>query len=77
MYEGVNMSARLQEEAEMTFQLISDYIRNQTLSPFLFVVVIDELTKGLQDEVPWCILFADDVMLIDSSRGGIDNKLEL
>ena len=77
MYEGVNMSARLQEEAEMTFQLISDYIRNQTLSPFLFVVVIDELTKGLQDEVPWYILFADDVMLIDSSRGGIDNKLEL
>ncbi|KAL4194234.1 hypothetical protein AMTRI_Chr05g67600 [Amborella trichopoda] len=38
---------------------------------------MDDLTWYLQDEVPWCILFADDIVLIDETRSGINTNLEL
>jgi len=38
------------------------------LSPFLFTIVIDELRRGIQDKVPWCMLFVDDTVLINETR---------
>ena len=37
---------------------------------------MDVLTKGIQNEVPLYILFADDIVLIDASRDGLNSKLE-
>ncbi|KAG2588942.1 hypothetical protein PVAP13_5NG305343 [Panicum virgatum] len=30
-----------------------------------------------QGEIPWCMLFANDVVLVDESRAGVNRKLEL
>jgi hypothetical protein len=38
---------------------------------------MDEITNDIQKDIPWCILFADDVVLIDESIIGVDQKLEL
>ncbi|KAL4180816.1 hypothetical protein AMTRI_Chr12g268000 [Amborella trichopoda] len=38
---------------------------------------MDDLTRYLQDEVPRCMLFTDDVVLIDETRNGVNTKLEL
>ena len=38
---------------------------------------MDEITRDIQGKIPWCMLFADDVVLIDESRIGVDRKLEL
>ncbi|KAM3251539.1 hypothetical protein P3L10_005609 [Capsicum annuum] len=38
---------------------------------------MDVLTRRIQGEVPWCMLFADDVVLIDETRGGVNDKLEV
>ena len=47
------------------------------LSPYLFALVMDEITRDIQSDIPWCMLFADDVVLVDESRAGINRKLEL
>lgn len=38
------------------------------LSPYLFAFVTVELTRHIQEEVSWCMLFADNVVLIDDTR---------
>jgi hypothetical protein len=40
-------------------------------------MMMDEVTRDIQGDIPWCILFADDVVLVDESRTGVDQKLEL
>jgi hypothetical protein len=47
------------------------------LSPYLFALVMDEVTRDIQGGIAWCMLFADDVVLVDESRTGVDQKLEL
>jgi len=52
--------------------------QGSALSSFLFAILIDELTRAFQAEIPWCIiLFADDIVLVDETRAGVNAKLEL
>ena len=46
-------------------------------SPYLFALVMDEVTRDIQGDIPWCMLFADDVVLVDESQTGVNRKLEL
>lgn len=36
---------------------------------------MEELTDIIQDEIPRCMLFADDVLLIDETTEGVNQKL--
>jgi hypothetical protein len=47
------------------------------LSPYLFALVIDEVTRDIHGTIPWCMLFADDVVLVDERWEGVNRKLEL
>ena len=47
------------------------------LTPFLFVIVIDGLTRTIQDKILWCMLFVDDIVLVDETKAGVNVKLEL
>jgi hypothetical protein len=51
--------------------------QGSALSPNLFDLVMDEVTRDIQGDISWCMLFADDVVLIDDSRTGVNRKLEL
>jgi hypothetical protein len=39
--------------------------------------VIDVVTRDIQGDIPWCMLFADDVVLVDDSQMGVNRMLEL
>ena len=41
------------------------------MSPFLFAIVMDEITKSFHEEIPWCVLFAHDIVLIDETKEGL------
>jgi Reverse transcriptase (RNA-dependent DNA polymerase) len=51
--------------------------QGSVLSSYIFILVIDEITNDIQGDISWCILFSDYVVLIDESRIGVDQKLEL
>jgi hypothetical protein len=51
--------------------------QGSALNPYLFALVMDEVTRDIQGDIPWCMLFADDVVLVNESRTGVDQKLEL
>jgi hypothetical protein len=46
--------------------------QESALSPYIFTLVMNEITKDIQEDIPWCMLFADDVVLIDESRIGVN-----
>jgi hypothetical protein len=51
--------------------------QESVLSPYLFALVVDEVTGDIQGDISWCMLFVDDVVLVDESRAGVNTKLEL
>ena len=38
---------------------------------------MDEVTRDIQSEIPWCMLFTDDVVLVNESRVWVNRKLKL
>ena len=50
--------------------------QGSTLSPYLLALIMDELIAHIQAEVHWCMLFADDIVLVDELRDGVNAKLE-
>ena len=51
--------------------------QGSALNPYLFALVMDELTKHIQIEVPWCMLFVDGIVLVDETKEGVNIKLDL
>jgi len=47
------------------------------LSPYLFAIVMDKLAKCMQDDMPWHMLFANNVVLIDDIEGDDGESLEV
>lgn len=36
-----------------------------------------QLTTHIQDDISWCVLFADDIVLADKTARGVKTKLEI
>ena len=77
LYDEVVANVRTCGGITSDFSITIGLHQESALSPFLFVIVMDEFTRAIQDEIPWCMLFADDIILIDETRAGVNAKLEL
>uniref|UniRef100_A0A8I6YD54 Reverse transcriptase domain-containing protein n=1 Tax=Hordeum vulgare subsp. vulgare TaxID=112509 RepID=A0A8I6YD54_HORVV len=77
MYDNVVTSVRTSDGDTDDFPIRIGLHQGSTLSPYLFDLVMDEVTRDIQGDIPWCMLFADDVVLADDSRTGVNRKLEL
>ena len=60
------------------FQWMKGYFRLAHMHSLIFSCLslspFDEVTRDIQGEIPWCMLFADDVVLVDESRAGVNRS---
>nr|XP_026496200.1 uncharacterized protein LOC113400766 [Vanessa tameamea] len=50
--------------------------QGSALSPYLFLLIMDALTVYIQEEAPWCMLFADDIVLVGEDGLEIQSRLD-
>lgn len=77
MYEGVTTSVRTPSGETKDFPIGIGLHQGSALSPYLFNLTIDVLTRGIQKPIPYCMLFADDIVLVEESRETVNSQIEL
>ncbi|NHN21645.1 hypothetical protein G6046_11985, partial [Bacillus amyloliquefaciens] len=68
MYTKVVTCVRTQERLTKYFSISVGLHQGSALSPYLFALVMDALTGHLQEDLSWCVFFADDILLVDKTR---------
>ncbi|KAK3552176.1 hypothetical protein QTP86_005104 [Hemibagrus guttatus] len=50
--------------------------QGSALSPFLFAIVMDQLSEEVRQESPWTMMFADDIVICSENREQVEENLE-
>nr|XP_016465244.1 PREDICTED: uncharacterized protein LOC107788098 [Nicotiana tabacum] len=77
MYNGVKTRVSTMRGDLDYFLVVMGLHQGSALSPFLFALAMDVLTCYIKGEVPWCLLFTDDILLIDETRCVVNSRLEV
>ena len=76
IYEGALTSVRMYDGATKDFSITVGLHQGLTLSHYHFTLVLDVLTKHIQELAPRCMLFADDVVLLGEWREELNGRLK-
>ena len=77
MYSGAMTIVRTTIGKTNNFSIRVGLHQESALSPYLFTLVMDELARHMQDEVPRCMLFAYDIIRVAKTKVKVNAKLEL
>ena len=68
MYSGSRTAVRTAVGTTDYFSVNTGLHQGSALSPFLFIVLMDQATESIRRETPYSMMFADDVVLLSESR---------
>ena len=77
MYDGARTQVRTCVGLTEKFGVTVGLHQGSSLSPYIFDLIMDVLGQEIIAPAPWDMLFADDIVLIDTTREGVEQKLEL
>ena len=76
MYEGARTRVKSSVGLTDTIPVSVGLPQGSSLGPYLFAMIMDVLAGGIKDLSPWCMLYADDIVLCGTRREEVENKLE-
>ena len=74
MYEGARTTVRTKYGETEVFPVEVGLHQGSALSPFLFLVVIDTLTRELRNNELWELLFADDLVIMADTEEEVKER---
>lgn len=75
MYDRASTHVRSEAGVTDKFNVAVGLHQGSALSPYLFLLVMDALTSNIQEEAPWCMLFADDIVLVGENALEVQSRL--
>ena len=75
-YEGASTHVRTMCGETDVFNVKVGVHQGSVLSPYLFIMILDEISAGIPGDAPWTMLFADDLVFASSSRIEVEKTLE-
>ncbi|KAK3517219.1 hypothetical protein QTP70_001127 [Hemibagrus guttatus] len=76
MYERSRTVVRCAVGQTEEFNVEVGLHQGSALSPFLFAIVMDQLSEEVRQEFPWTMIFADDIVICSESREQVEENLE-
>ncbi|KAK3571838.1 hypothetical protein QTP86_020466 [Hemibagrus guttatus] len=76
MYERSRTVVRCAVGQTEEFNVEVGLHQGSALSPFLFAIVMDQLSDEVRQESPWTMMFADDIVICSESREQVEENLE-
>ncbi|KAK3545483.1 hypothetical protein QTP70_007728 [Hemibagrus guttatus] len=76
MYERSRTVVRCAVGQTEEFKVEVGLHQGSALSPFLFAIVMDQLSEEDRQESPWTMMFADDIVICFESREQVEENLE-
>ncbi|KAK3543381.1 hypothetical protein QTP70_018399 [Hemibagrus guttatus] len=76
MYERSRTVVRCAVGQTEEFKVEVGLHQGLALNPFLFAMVMDQLSEEVRQESPWTMMFADDIMICSESREQMEENLE-
>ncbi|KAK3516278.1 hypothetical protein QTP70_008641 [Hemibagrus guttatus] len=77
MYERSRTVVRCAVGQTEEFNVEVGLHQGSALSPFLFAIVMDQLSEEVRQESPWTMMFADDIVICSESREQVEENLEM
>ncbi|KAK3518309.1 hypothetical protein QTP86_020982 [Hemibagrus guttatus] len=76
MYERSRTVVRCAVGQTEEFNVEVGLHQGSALSPFLFAIVMDQLSEEVRQESLWTMMFADDIVICSESREQVEENLE-
>ena len=76
MYEGATTAVKLKDGESEEFEVKVGVHQGSVLSPLLFIIVLEALSKEFREGLPWELLYADDLALIAESETELLEKIK-
>ena len=76
MYKDVTTAVLVNGEVSESFEVKVGVHQGSVLSPRLFIIVLDALSRSFRTGLPWELFYADDLILMAETRTALLDKIE-
>ena len=76
LYNGANCRVRVNGKLGQPFDVKVGLHQGSVLSPLLFIIVLEALSKEFRTGCPWELLYADDLVIVSHSLADLQQRFD-